>query len=85
MDAGLLGLAHAFPGSIDVLLVGASQSADGDPLHLATDPLDRAEVSGRGSREPCLDDVDAQLDQLAGYFDLLVFGHRRAGRLLAVA
>jgi hypothetical protein len=47
--------------------------------------VDRLEVALRGDREPGLDHVDAHGLQDLGDAELLVDGHRAAGRLLPVA
>ncbi len=46
---------------------------------------DRLEIALGGDREARLDDVDAHLVEQLGDLELLVVGHRGAGRLLAVA
>ena len=58
-------------------IVGAADVV-GDLAH-------RFEIAGRGDRKAGFDDVDAQIDQRLGDFQLFGQVHARAGRLLAVA
>ena len=55
------------------------------PANGAGDLLDGFEIAGRGDRKAGFDDVDAQIDQRLGDFQLLGNVHAGAGRLLAVA
>ena len=66
-------------------LDGPRQAGDARSLDLAGDRLDRLEVVRRGDREAGLDDVDAQLGELAGDLELLGPVQGRARRLFAVA
>ena len=71
-------------GGVDVARRAARQRRDHRPSNLGRDPPHRLGVGLRGDREPGLDDVDAQLVELAGQPQLLVDAHREAGRLLPV-
>ncbi len=85
VNASLLGVLQRLPGTIDVLIVAASQPADDWAANLLGDSLDGIEIAMRGDGEAGLDDVDAQLDQGLGHFELFANVHAAAGRLLAVA
>src|SRR5205814_1004367 len=75
---------QGFRGSEDVAVVGARERADGRLLHMAGNRLDRLEVAVARCREAGLDDIDTQPLELTSDAQLLVLGHRRPGRLLAV-
>jgi hypothetical protein len=85
VDARDGGVLDRVPADADVLLDGARQAADPRRLRPPGDGAHRVEVVGRGDREAGLDDVDAQLGQLARDLELLGPVHAGAGRLLAVA
>ena len=85
MDARLGGVAHGGAGAVDVGGIAARQAADGRPLDLAGNGLDRLEVAGRGDREAGLDHVHAQLFQGVRHLELLGQVHAGARRLLTVA
>src|SRR5262249_38050228 len=82
---GTLRVLDRVPGRVDVGLVGAGEAADGRPLDVPGDRLDRLEVTGRGDREARLDHVDAQAGELLRDLDLLLGVQRDARGLLAVA
>src|SRR3972149_4958021 len=86
MDPGPLRVLQGLPGPVDVLVPGAAQAGNRDPLpNILGDDLDGFEVIRGGDREPCLDDIDAQSGQLAGQLQLLPRIHAVPGRLLSVA
>ena len=78
-------MAHRFAGTVDVLVIAARQAAHNRVLHELGDFRDGLEVAVRRGREARFYDVDAHLVQQDGDFELLLMGHRGAGRLLAVA
>jgi hypothetical protein len=71
-------------GTRDVAVVGASQRAHGAVLDRVGDRLHAFEVAVRRGGKTGLDHVHLQSLELAGDPQLLVLGHRGAGRLLAV-
>ncbi len=73
------------PAHADVRLDGPRQTGDARALDLGRDRLDGLEVVRRGDREAGLDDVDAQLGELARDLELLGPVHGGARRLFAVA
>lgn len=89
-----LGVADGFPSGPDVLLVAPGEAANDGHVaivgvegvtDLEGDDLDGLEVVLGGGGEAGLDDVDAELGELAGDVELLLGGHGGAGGLLAVA
>ena len=85
VDAAPLGMTDGLAGAVDVLRIAARQAAYDRVFHELRDFRDGFEIAvGRG-REAGLDDVDAHRVQQLRDFELLVMGHGRAGRLLAVA
>ena len=69
---------------IDVLGVGSRQRTNGRFLHDTGDGFNRLEVTLTGNRKAGFHDIDTQTFQGLTDTDLLVFGHRCAGRLLTV-
>ena len=93
MDPRPFGVSHSLPSRLDIFLVTPRETADDGDVTVLVDRvsdgfgngLDRLEVVfGRGG-EPGLDDVDAELRELARDVELLLGGERGAGGLLAVA
>ena len=70
---------NASQAAIDVLVVAASQPTDDWAANLLGDSLHRVEIAMRGDREAGLDDVDAQIDQGLGHFQLFADVHAAAG------
>jgi len=85
VDAPRSGRLDRTAGGVDVALVGACQRADGRVLDGFGNGADRFGVARTGGGKAGLDDVDAELFQLARDAELLFLGHRRARALLAVA
>ncbi len=86
VDPGPLRVLQGLPGPVDVLLPGAAQAGNRDPLpNILGDDLDGLEVIRGGDGEPRLDDINAQSGQLAGQLQLLPCIHAVPGRLLSVA
>jgi hypothetical protein len=85
VDSPPFGVLQGFRRAIDILVAGASQSADDGILDHLADLGHRLEVAIGGDREAGLDDVDTQLIEHFGDLQLFLEIHRRAGRLLAVA
>ena len=93
VDARPDGILDGIPRHGYVPLVGAGQAADYGHVpivvHLVADRVgnlpDGVEVVGTGDGEAGLDDVDAQLGEVAGDLELLGRGQGGAGGLLAVA
>ena len=85
VDPGRLAALQRLGGARDVAVVGARERAHGRALDRLGDRLHRLEVAVRRRREAGLDDVDLEPLELARDAQLLVLGHRGAGRLLAVA
>ena len=85
VDAGMPGLLHRVPRGVDVALRAAGEGGDRCVLHDGGDRLDALEVHGGRDGEARLDDVHAELFELAGHLNLLVQVHAAAGRLLTVA
>ena len=85
VDSRPLGVAHGFPGAVDVLIAAAGQAADHRPANATGRSPHRLEVAGRGDGKAGLDHVDAQFDQRLGDLHFLRQVHARPGRLLAVA
>ena len=93
VDPGPLGVLHGLPGSTDVLFVAPGEAADDGDVAVVVDGvadvlgdhLDGLEVVVGGGGEAGLDDVDAELSELARNVELLLGGHGGAGGLLAVA
>jgi hypothetical protein len=79
MDAGPRRPFDGLQGAIDVLITRAGQREDDGRPDRQGDPTDRFEIAIRRSREPRLDDVDAQALELPGDDELLLDVHRRAG------
>ena len=82
---GRLACSTARERAVDVLLAGARQPEDDRLRHRVGDPPHGLEVALRRGREAGLDDVDAELLELARDHQLLLDVHGRARRLLAVA
>ena len=79
-------LFQRFPRPIDVGIVAAGQAADGGAANGVGDLPHRFEIAGRGDRKAGFDDVDAQIDQRLGDFQLFSgMFMLHAGRLFAVA
>ena len=76
---------HRFASGAHIALVGARQRAYGGVLNHFGNAVDGIEVAGAGGGKTGFNHVYAQFFQLAGNADFFFFGHRRAGRLLAVA
>ena len=85
VDAGIRGLFHRVPGSVDVQDVGTCKRGDGTIPDGAGDGLYGLIVSGGGDGEACLDDVDLHLLEAFCDLDLLLKVHGAAGGLLAVS
>ncbi len=71
-------------GGFDILFQGPGQGADGRGLDPLSDAVDGVEIPGARRGEARLDDVHAQLLELAGDLDLLFGVHGGAGALLPV-
>ncbi|MPL94951.1 hypothetical protein SDC9_41114 [bioreactor metagenome] len=84
VDTGARRVFHRLPAAVDVLVIRAREAADHRILGVLRDIGHRFEIAFRGDREAGLDDVDAHLVESLGNLQLLVMGHRRAGRLFAV-
>lgn len=88
-----LGVLHSLPCGSNVVLVAAGEAADDGNVAVVTDGVsdflrdhfNGFEVVLGRRREPSLDDVDAELGELARHVELLLGRHGGAGRLLAVA
>ena len=84
---------HRLPRALDVRGLGAGEAADDGDVAVGRDVraddvrdlLHRRKVVRRRDREARLDDVDAQLCEVARDLELLARRQRRARRLLAVA
>ena len=85
VDAPAPGVFHRLRAAVDVLEGGAGEPGDRGVLHALGDCGHRLEIAFRGDGEAGLDDVDAHRVEHVGDFELFLQGHRRAGRLLAVA
>jgi hypothetical protein len=85
VDAPRRGRLDRLAGGAHVAFVGARQRADRGVLDGFGNGADRFGVARTGGGKAGLDDVDAELFQLARDADLLFLGHRRAGALFAVA
>ena len=85
VDARPLRVGKGLGGGVDVLLARPRKGGDGGTLDCGGDCPDAFEVSRRGDREPCLDDVDSEPLELRPDLHLLVRRQRDARRLLAVA
>ena len=85
MDAPARSRADRFAGAVDVLVRRAGEPADDRALAALGDLVDGEEIALRGDGESGLDDIDAQVVEHFGDLKLLLMGHGRAGRLLAVA
>lgn len=93
MHPRTLGLLHSLPRGVNVPGIAPRETAyDGDvPFlvdavsDLSGDRLHGLEVRLAGCRKPGLDDVDAELGELARDVQLLLAGHGGAGGLLAVS
>ena len=85
VDARPARVREGLGGGVDVFLARARERGDGGTLDCGGDCPDAFEVSRRGDREPCLDDVDSEPLELRPDLHLLVRRERDAGRLLAVA
>ena len=83
--ARLIGALDGRRGALDVVLVRAGEAGNDRALDSLGDHPDRLEVAGRRRRESGFDDVDSELNEGVGHFELLFDGHRRARRLLAIA
>ena len=93
VDPRPFGVSHSLPSRLDISLVAPRETADDGDVTVLVDGvsdgfgngLDRLEVVfGRGG-EPGLDDVHAELRELARDVELLLGGEGGAGGLLAVA
>ena len=84
MDAPPRGVAHPFPGGVNVLRVGPRQTADDGPADFFGDALEGRKLGRRVHRKAGLDDVHAQPFKLVRDLELLVGGHGGAGGLFAV-
>jgi hypothetical protein len=85
VDAPGVGPGQRLPSAVDVLVERPGQCADPAVLNDRRDCLDALEVALAGDRESGLDHVHLELLECLGDAHLLVPGHGRAGRLLAVA
>ncbi len=85
VDAGPLGALDGTDGTVNVLLAGPRERQHDGPGHGLGDPPDGLEVALRRRREAGLDDVDAEVLELARDRQLLLHVHGRTRRLLAVA
>ncbi len=85
VDAGALGKLQGAGGHFNVFSLSSSQRRDARLPHGLGDGGDGREVALGGHGEAGLDDVHAQVFKGMGHGELLLRGHRAAGRLLAVA
>ena len=89
---GQLGFLDSFPGTVQVRQLGAGQAADDRHVavrvhlvaHLPRDVAHGVKIVGASHWEAGLDDVHAQLGELAGNVQLLLAGQRGARGLLAI-
>ena len=84
VDARPFAALQRIGGAADVAIVGACQRTDGGVLDGVGNGLDALEIAVGAGGKAGLDHVHAQAFQLARNADLLVTGHGRAGRLLAI-
>ena len=84
VDAPPRGVAHPFPGGVNVLRVGSRQTADDGPADFFGDALEGRKLGRRAHRKAGLDDVHAQPFKLVRDLELLVGGHGGSGGLFAV-
>ena len=80
-----MGVAQRFGAAVDVFLRGAGEAGDRGVFHPPRHFADAFEIADAGDREAGFDNVDAQMIEQIGDFELLLEGHRGARRLLAVA
>ena len=86
MNAGSHGVPDAFPGGVDVLLVGAGEAADDGDVAVGVDLVadvlgdvaDRLEVVWGGDGEAGFDDVHAELGEVPCDVELFLAGERGA-------
>ena len=76
---------HRLPAAVDILEIGPREAADHRLFRALGDLAHGAEIALRGDREPGFDDVHAHVVEHLGDLELLLVGHRRTGRLFAVA
>jgi hypothetical protein len=84
VNARATGVLHGLPAAVDVLVVGAGQTADGGGLGAAGNLGHRAEITVAGDGKSGLDHIDAHFIQEACNLDLFGMGHRGARRLFAI-
>ena len=85
MDTRARRVLHGGPAAINVACFGARQPADHAGLAALGDLGNGGEVSFGGNRKARLDDINAHFFEQLGNIELFLMGHRRAGRLLAIA
>jgi len=85
VDAAAVGALERFGCARNVAVVGTRKRANGGVLDGVGNRLHRLEVAVGAGGKTGFDDIHAQALQLAGNAQLLVAGHGRAGRLLAIA
>ena len=84
MNAGILGMLHRFPATVNVLVHGAGQAADLGAVHLLGNGFDGFEISGGGDGESRFNHVNTETFQLKREFQLFLQIHAETGRLLAI-
>src|SRR5213083_1529949 len=88
MDALIHSWLDRTPALIDIVLIGARQAADHRAIagaNFLCDRVDRVPIARRCSWEASLHNIDLEACQLPCDLELLIFGHRAARRLLAIA
>src|ERR1044071_10365450 len=85
VDSRMDGILQSVGGAIHVLVRRTTERGNLDVPALGRNGTNRGEVTFRGDRKACFDDVDSEILKLFGHLDLLCQIHRAAGRLFAVA
>ena len=84
MDPRIGRVLERFPCPSDILFVRTSQSTNLGTPDLSRDLPDGLKITRRRNREPCLDHVDAHINQRLSDLHFFLEIHTRPGRLLAV-
>jgi hypothetical protein len=85
VDARAFGVLQALGGALHVQGAAAGQCGHLRPGELAADGIDGLEIAFAGDGEAGFQDVDSQLDQFPGHFQLFGHCHAATRRLFAVA
>src|SRR3954454_5673638 len=85
MDCGMLSLAHAFPGRVNINDIGTSKTGNGGTMHMPGDLTNCYKVSRRSSRKTSFDDIHIETGKLLSHLEFLFSGHSCPRGLLSIA